>query len=36
MQTDGLGVYDIGNVRLVGSVLHGLYKVDGWAKRLLQ
>jgi hypothetical protein len=34
MQTDGPGVYDIGNVRSIGSVLHSLYNVDGWAERL--
>jgi hypothetical protein len=33
MQTDGPGVYDIGNVRSIGSVLHGLYNADRWAER---
>jgi hypothetical protein len=32
MQMDGPGVYNIGNVRLVGIVLYGLHNVDGWAK----
>jgi hypothetical protein len=29
MQMDGPGVYNIGNVRLVGIVLYGLHNVDG-------
>jgi hypothetical protein len=32
MQMDGPGVYNIGNVRLVGIVLYELHNVDGWAK----
>jgi hypothetical protein len=32
MQTDGPGVYDIGNVRLVGKVLYGFHTVDEWAE----
>jgi hypothetical protein len=32
MQMDGPGVYNVGNVRLVGIVLYGLHNVDGWAK----
>jgi hypothetical protein len=35
MQMDGPGVYNIGNVRLVGIVLYGLHNVDRWAKGYL-